>query len=204
MGASRGTPIVNRAEAEAARLHRQAGKEDRKEPFERHLADAYARLLEGKATVHSRRAELVVLVSREVAERGWTDVREGEVCKIPGVGPVSPDVAKRIAADAFLTGVFYDGKDLRHIRRWTRNTPADVLLALELGEPPAFDGIRCADCGNRFRNERDHVEPHTAGGPAALDNLEPRCWSCHKAKTERDRRAGKLRPRGRDGEGRPP
>ena len=35
-----------------------------------------------------------MLVSHEVAKRGWTDVREGEVCKIPGVGPVTPKVAK--------------------------------------------------------------------------------------------------------------
>jgi 5-methylcytosine-specific restriction endonuclease McrA len=136
-----------------------------------------------------------VLVSHEIAARGWTDVKEGEVCKIPGVGPVSPAVAKRIAADAFLTGVFYDGKDLRNIRRWTRSTPIEVLLALELGDPPQFDGVRCVQCGNRFRTENDHLEPHNVGGPASTDNLEPRCWSCHKAKTERDRKAGKLRPR---------
>ena len=37
-----GTSIVNRAEAKAARLFRAAKKEGRQEPFERHLADAYA------------------------------------------------------------------------------------------------------------------------------------------------------------------
>ena len=81
------------------------------------------------------------------------------------------------------------------MRRWTRTPPVEVLVALELGEPPAFDGVACVDCGNRFGTENDHVEPHAAHGPASLDNLEPRCWLCHKAKTERDRRAGKLRPR---------
>ncbi|HEX9374950.1 MAG TPA: HNH endonuclease, partial [Actinomycetota bacterium] len=141
-----------------------------------------------------RRPELVVVVSHGVATRGWRDVAEGEVCKIPGVGPVSPEVARQVAQDAFLTGVISDGKDLRHMRRWTRNTPVEVRLALELGDPPAFDGIRCADCGNRFGTEIDHVEPHVALGPASTDNLEPRCWSCHQAKTARDRKAGKLRP----------
>lgn len=135
-----------------------------------------------------------MLVSHAVAARGWSDVRDGEVCKIPGVGPVAPAIAKQIAADAFLSGVFFDGVDLRQMRRWTRNVPIEVQIALELGTPPSFDGIRCVDCGNRFRNERDHVEPHVPGGPASTDNLEPRCWSCHQAKTERDRRAGKLTP----------
>jgi len=136
----------------------------------------------------------VVVVSHGVAKRGWRDVRDGEVCKIPGVGPVAPEVAQEIAQDAFLTGVFYDGVDLRHLRRWTRNTPVEVRLALELGAPPDFDGVRCVDCGNRFRTENDHLEPHCGHGPASTDNLEPRCWRCHKAKTARDRKAGKLRP----------
>jgi 5-methylcytosine-specific restriction endonuclease McrA len=88
--------------------------------------------------------------------------------------------------------VFYDGRDLRHLRRWTRHAPIEVLIALELGHPPAFDGIACTDCGKRFRTENDHVEPHVAHGPASTANLKPRCWSCHRAKTERDRKAGKL------------
>ena len=145
----------------------------------------------------AHRPEVVVLVSHEVAKRGWKDVKDGEVCKIPGVGPVSPRVAKDIAQDAFLTGVFYDGKDLRNIRRWTRNIPVGVRLALELGEPPAFEGIRCTRCGNRFRTEIDHIEPHVAGGLVSTEDLELLCWPCHQEKTEEDRKAGKLRPKRR-------
>jgi hypothetical protein len=174
-----GTPIVARAEAEAARLARAARD---KEPFEAHLADAYASLLSGTGTGRTRRPELVVLVSHEVAKRGWRDVKPGEICKIPGVGPVAPQVAKQIAQDAFLSGVFFDGTDLRNFARWTRNIPIDVLIALELGEPPEFDGVRCVDCGNRFKTEVDHVEPHVAHGPASNGNLTPRCWSCHQAR----------------------
>jgi hypothetical protein len=42
-----GTPIVNRADAEAARLYRAAKKTGDQEPFERYLADAYAKMLSG-------------------------------------------------------------------------------------------------------------------------------------------------------------
>ncbi|MDQ4028975.1 MAG: hypothetical protein M3214_13145, partial [Actinomycetota bacterium] len=115
-----GTPIMARAEAEAARLGRGAKAEQRHEPFERHLADAYAALLSGTGKGRGRRPELVVLVSHEVAKRGWSDVRDGEVCKIPGVGPVAPEVASEIGRDAFLSGVFCDGKDLRNFARWSR------------------------------------------------------------------------------------
>jgi hypothetical protein len=121
-------------------------------------------------------------------------VRRGELCKIPGVGPVAPPVAKEIARDAFLNGVFYDGTDLRHFKRWTRHIPVEVRNALELGDPPDFDGVRCVDCGNRFGTEFDHVEPLAAGGPTCRGNLGPRCGRCHPKKTARDRKAGKLRP----------
>ena len=178
-----GTPLVTRAEAEAARLARASAKESR-EPFERHLADAYAKLLAGTGTTRARRPELVVLVSHEVIKRGWKDVSEGEVCKIPGVGPVAPRVAQEIARDAFLSGVFYDGVDLRHFARWSRNIPVPILIALELGDPPEFDGVCCVDCGNRFRTEFDHLEPRVASGPTSKANLNPRCWSCHRAKSD--------------------
>ena len=137
-----GVPIVNRAETEAGRLFRAAKKEGRSEPFERCLADAYACLLSSGTTIPARKPELVVLVSHEITKRGWKDVREGEVCKIPGVGPISPQRAREIARDAFLSGLFYDGTDLRHFHRWTRNTPVGVLTALQLGEPPEFDGVK--------------------------------------------------------------
>jgi hypothetical protein len=189
-----GTPIRNRAEAEASRLYREAKKNGQQEPFERHLADAYAKMLQGHGKGHSKRPELVVLVSHGVAKRGWRDVKDGEYCKIPGVGPVAPEDAKKIADDAFLTGLFYDGVDLRNIRRWTRHIPIEVQQALQIGTPPDFDGIKCVDCSNRFRNERDHIEPRVAGGPSSTTNLEWRCDPCHEAKTQRDREAGKLTP----------
>jgi 5-methylcytosine-specific restriction endonuclease McrA len=107
---------------------------------------------------------------------------------------VAPEVAKEIAGDAFLNGVFYDGKDLRQLKRRTRSIPTEVAVALELGEGPSFDGVACVDCGNRFRTEFDHVDPHLRGGPASHPNLKPRCWSCHRAKTDRDRKAGRLKP----------
>lgn len=216
------TPIVTRAEAEAARLARAARKAagaagskragagnasaggdeiSGVEPFDRYLADAYATLLTRKGKGRTTRPELVVLVSHGVAKRGWKDVRAREVCKIPGIGPLAPKVAKEIARDAFLSGVFYDGKDLRQLKRWSRAIPAEVKVALELGDPPTFDGVRCVDCGNRFRTEFDHVRPRSARGPTSHPNMKPRCWSCHQAKTARERAAAR-RDRANAGRGR--
>ncbi|MDQ4094965.1 MAG: HNH endonuclease [Actinomycetota bacterium] len=128
-------------------------------------------------------------MSHEVATRGWKEVKENEVCKIPGVGPVAPETAKEIAKDAFLNGVFYDGKDLRHFKRWSRHIPIEVEVALELGEPPDYDGPVCVDCGNRFRTEFDHLQPVGAGGPTSEPNLCPKCRPCHLDKTKRDMEA---------------
>lgn len=204
-----GTPLVAKAEAEAQRLmaaakaaakahaadSRTGGDEPPViEPFERYLADAFAQMLAGNGKSRTTRPELVVLVSHEVAKRGWNDVRKGEVCKIPGIGPVPPKVARQIADDAFLNGVFFDGKDLRHFKRWSRSTPVEVKVALELGDPPDLDGVKCVDCGSRFRPESDHDLPIAALGPTSTKNNRWRCHRCHLAKTDADRRAGRLRP----------
>ncbi len=205
-----GTPIMRRAEVEAQRLLGSAKEKGESEPFERYLADAYGALLSGAPSVRPKRPELVMLVSYEVAKRGWNDVQEGELCTkrdvasrslVPPahpkpfhwmVTPVAPEVAREISKDAFLTGLFYDGKDLRHLKRWSRSIPVEVRIALELGEPPDFDGVKCTDCGSRYRSERDHVEPHVAKGPSSTDNLKWRCPPCHEVKTIKDLRSGKF------------
>jgi HNH endonuclease len=189
-----GAPIVSRAEAEAQRLARRAKRTEGQEPFERHLADAYAGMLSGSATGRAPRPELVVLVSYEVAKRGLDRRAGGRDVQDPRGRSGFPHIAKEIASDAFLSGVFYDGVDLRNYVRWSRTIPIGVRIALELGEPPSFDGIVCADCGNRFRTEFDHVKPRVALGPTSQLNLKPRCWRCHQDKTARDRKAGRLKP----------
>ena len=184
-----GAPLVSRLQRTAKRLSTQAKGA---EPFPRYLADALAGVSAGKGSATAR-TEMVVLVSHGVAQRGWDDVREDEFCKIPGVGPISPRAARALAHDAFLTGLFYDGQDLRHIRRFGRHIPAEIKIALDLGEPPGFDGRSCADCGNRFWLETDHHEPRAIGGETALDNLEDRCEPCHTRKTRCEHEAGLLR-----------
>ena len=70
----------------------------------------------------------------------------------------SPQAAKQITEDAFLNGLFYDGVDLRHFRRWGRHAPPEIRIALELDKPPDFDGVK-----RRLRRavqiEVDHIEP---------------------------------------------
>jgi len=127
-----GMPIASRLESEARRLARKARNA---EPFDRYMADALPELLSGTGK-GAGKTEMVVLVSYEIPERGWTHVEDGEFCKIPGVGPIDPQVARRIAGDAFLSGMFFDGRDLRQMKRWGRSMPAAIKTSLNLGEPP--------------------------------------------------------------------
>lgn len=194
-------PIVARGEAEAARLARadqreKEGSYEGPQPFECYLADAFAAMLSAPGTVkgRSKRPELVVVVSEGVPARGWLDVRPGEHCKIPGVGPIAPSEAKEIAREAIVNLIITDGIELKHFKRFSRSISAELQVLLELGDPPKFDGIKCVDCGNRFKSEFDHVQPHIARGPMSPENIKPRCYSCHQKKTEADRKAGKLRP----------
>jgi hypothetical protein len=175
-----GAPIVESLEAEARR------RSQSDDPWSARLADAFAACF-GSDDADGSRAEVVVVVSHEVAERGWGGIEDGEVCRISGVGPIGPQVAKEIAENAFITGVVSDGKDLRQMRRWTRSIPVEVRLALRLGTPPEFDGPRCIDCGNRLRLEIDHVIPLAEGGSTSLANLKLRCEDCHEKKTREDR-----------------
>jgi hypothetical protein len=194
-----GAPIVNRLEEQAKRLARTAQDNGGPEPFQRYLADALPHIVNqhtdkadkqagGQKARGAGPAELVVLVSHEITQRGWQNTQPGEKCHIPGVGPIPPQTAKHIAEDAFLSGVFYDGVDLRHLKRWTRHIPTPIRIALQLGQPPEFNGPQCAQCGNHYQLELDHHQPHINGGPTSLNNINPLCHHCHTHKTTQDRR----------------
>jgi hypothetical protein len=188
------TPILNRAEADAERLYKTARKTGQTEAFEAYLADAFIDMLSGRGKGRASRPELVVLIDYETIRNDWK-LGPGGVCKIPGVGPIDPQEGKELARDALINAVLVDGEDLRHFKRFGRHVPPEIKVALELGTAPSFDGPSCSDCGNRFRPERDHLEPVVARGPTSYTNLEWKCNQCHAAKTEADRKAGKLTPR---------
>src|SRR5687767_11383794 len=100
----RATPIVNRAEADAERLHKAAKKTGQTEPFEAYLADAFVDMLSGNGKGRASRPELVVVVDYETIKNGWK-LTPGGISKIPGVGPVEPQDAKAIAQDALINVV---------------------------------------------------------------------------------------------------
>jgi hypothetical protein len=121
---------------------------------------------------------------------------------IVGGAPVPMSTVRAAARDAFMKAVLHDGVKVDTIVHYGRKAPpAHLRTVLELGDPPAFNGATCVDCGREFRMEWDHDDPVANGGPTCRSNFKPRCHACHVQKTERDRDAGLLGPRGR---GQPP
>ena len=191
-----GVPIVNGVDAEADRLRKAAKREGEPEPWEAYAADALAARLQGGGVKRAARPELVVVADLNALRRGHA--HEGEPCHVIGGGPIPVDVVRELSADAFIKAVLHDGVDIKVVKHFGAHINAELRTALELGPAPEFVGTTCCEpgCGRKYRLEWDHVDPRANNGPTCFDNLKPRCWPHHRDKTERDRRAGLLRPKG--------
>jgi hypothetical protein len=93
--------------------------------------------------------------------------------------------------------VLHDGVNLHTVTHFGRHIPAELRTALELGDLPDLDGVTCSekDCDRRYGLEWDHDHPVANGGETSYRNLRPQCKPHHRDKTERDRKAGRLRGR---------
>jgi 5-methylcytosine-specific restriction endonuclease McrA len=187
-----GIPIVTRLEAETDRIRKRARWEQSDEPRAAHAADALVRLMGGQGRGRRDRADLVVVWDRSKAGED-----NGGTAHIVGGGPIPVAEARRLAERAFVKALIHDGVRIQTIKHVGRSIPTELRTALELGDPPGFDGFACVDCGSRHGVQRDHVDPVANGGLTSYDNLAGRCWECHEKKTEADRRAGLLVGRGK-------
>jgi hypothetical protein len=103
----------------------------------------------------------------------------GEVCEIPGIGPIPVEVARGLAADSILSVLVTDGVDVTAVSRADRTIPAAVRRALiERDQVCVVPG-----CEVRDALENDHVHEFGRGGPTALDNLARLCHWHHYLKT---------------------
>lgn len=193
-----GLPLVRRIELEAYRL-RKAAKQDpdaEVESTEAYAADAFVDLFNQSGdSKRSPNVELFIVCDIRAWRRGH--VHDGEPCHIVDGGPIPIDVAKELAKDAFFNVVLHDAVDILTLTRLGRHIPAHLRAALDVGDPPDFDGKKCADCGKRHHLQMDHVDPVANNGPTSYKNLKPRCYTDHQAKTDQDRKAGLFKPRRR-------
>jgi hypothetical protein len=107
-------------------------------------------------------------------------LEDGEVCEIPGVGPVPLATAVNEVGDAILKVIISDGVDVRTVTSGTRAVPARIRTALE-----DRDGTCVVPgCDVRQGLETDHYKIGFAqDGPTELANLARLCHFHHYLKT---------------------
>jgi hypothetical protein len=111
-------------------------------------------------------------------------VEPGEICELPGIGPIPVEVARRLAVDSILSVLVTDGVDVTTVAHAGRTIPAAVRRALiERDQCCVIPG-----CSVRDDLEIDHVDPFGQGGPTRLDNLARVCRWHHYLKTHQRHR----------------
>ena len=160
---------------------RRAGE---REPSEAYAADglvAMARVAVGSGAPARergrRRREAIVLVNLESLQRGTVD--GGELCEIPGVGPVPVDVARDLLGDALLRLVICNGTDVLtavHAGRLASDVQRTAIEVRQRG--------RCArpTC-DRPIDQIDHITGFAVTGAVSLADLAGLCCLDHHLKT---------------------
>jgi hypothetical protein len=123
----------------------------------------------------------VVICRVDLAALRRGEVLTGEMCEIPGVGPVPVSVARELFGDCFLKFVITSGVDIQAVLHYGRYPRAHQRTALQFRDPCCV----VPGCGRTFGLQYDHTDPWSAGGATSLDNLARLCTPHHAMKTHR-------------------
>ncbi|MDR3649841.1 MAG: DUF222 domain-containing protein [Acidimicrobiales bacterium] len=159
------------------RFH-EARKSADHEPPAAYLADALVALVAGEpaaaASKDSKhrpaRATVSIRVDAQALRRGH--VTRGEICHIPGVGPVPVAEVRRQLSDAWLKILVVDGVEVSTVCHVGRTVPAHVQSALEERDPTCV--VPTCEVGHGLQNHHwdvDFVDCKTS----TLDNLARVC-----------------------------
>jgi hypothetical protein len=178
-----GGRVLAALEPHRARIAAEARADGRREPAEAHAADALVALATAQAGTGPG-AMVQVRVDRDALARGRT--KRGEICEIPGIGPIPVAAARRLASDAVLAVVLTEGAEVTAVAHLGRSVPSRVRAALEARDPTCV----VPGCDVRQGLEIDHRIPFAQGGPTTLDNLARLCRHHHYLKTHHRWRLG--------------
>ncbi len=203
-----GARLMAAVNAEADRLASQARRVGHDEPRKALAADALVLLAGGgagrSATTSAStsggvgedgrkgraRSEPVTMVHVRVDHQALVrgHVEAGEICEIPGIGPIPVEVARRLAVDSILSVLVTDGVDVHAVAHAGRTIPASVRRALV--ERDQVCVVPGCDVGDGL--EIDHLEPHGQGGETSLANLARLCHWHHYLKTHQHHRLERV------------
>ena len=173
-----GATLVAGMEPYLDRIIKQARKAGRTETREAYAADALVAMARDRAgSSRGPKAMVHVRVNHAALIRGH--VEPGEVCEIPGVGPIPVATARAMMSDCILKVLVTDGIDVTAVAHAGRTISAHLRTALEEMYPT------CAVCDERHGLEIDHIIPLAEEGPTTKDNLARLCSWHHMLKTIR-------------------
>lgn len=183
----RGAVLLAALEPFKHQVFEAARKHGRRDPYDALAADALIGMAEdsrsaaasqaGQAGGNRPPAVVHVRVDHDALSRGTTE--PGEICEIPGVGPVPVATARALAADAYLSVIVTRGADIRAVVHAGRTISARLRTALLDRDASCV----VPGCDEKDRLEIDHIVPISEGGGTTLDNLARLCQWHHYLKT---------------------
>jgi hypothetical protein len=171
-----GARLLARLQPEAERRFDEARRQGRRETREACAVDALEALVVGSADHcvplgdSGPGAMVHVRVDHQALVRGHT--QNGEVCEIPGVGPIPVATARRLATDAILKVLVTDAVDIRAVAHAGRSVPAGLRTLLEERDRTCV----VPGCNVDRSLEIHHWRiSHADGGPLSADNCARVC-----------------------------
>lgn len=181
MPGAAGAEFVAAIDTRKEELARAARRDGLREPFEAYSADALLELVTQPRGEPAKRsgpkAMVVVHVAYEAIARGA--LAEGDVCEIRGVGPVSLETARAMAADSILRVLVTKGGQPTAVTPGVRTVPRSLRILLE-----GRDRTCCiAGCDQKFGLQVEHRKAFALLGPTDLENCALMCPRHHDMKT---------------------
>ena len=105
----------------------------------------------------------------------------GEVCEIPGVGPVPVSHARKVLSHGLLELVITDGVDVQTVVSTTRHVPNALRIAIEERDPTC----KIRDCGADQHLHRHHVDEYAKHRRTTYKILGRLCQPHHDLVTHR-------------------
>lgn len=166
-------------------ITRKAAKDKIKESPAAHMADALVAMAEksrclppdafrpGPSALVHLRLDLAAL------ERGHLE--KGEICEVPGIGPLSLQAARDLLGDSKQVIIGFEDEDIRTVKGVGHSIPDKLRRAVY--ERCDFKCVVPGCNTHHDRLEIDHITGVKEGGPTQLYNLGLLCHYHHRLKT---------------------
>src|SRR3954447_19546198 len=181
------------------RAFRDARAAGRREPERAYMADGLLAMARAASAWNNHtdnpapkiRPHFVIRIDLTPLLRGRAE--PGEVCEVPGVGPIDVDTARHHLPEAVLDFVIHEGIDISTVAHAKRKALRAQLAAL-LSRDHVCEVEGC-DC-RRFL-EIDPITPYADSKRTSVGELGYKCRHCHDLKSNHGWTDGPLQANGK-------